>query len=398
MGGRKNSHLKLLGTLFILCFVTLGFFLGSQSVQAAPKIKLNRTFVITSKGATVQLKLSGTTKAVTWSSTAPTIAKVSKTGKVTALKNGSATITATANKKKYNCDVSIGTFTFDTDDRTNTLQIDKYRNDAVDIDFKVGNGYAEVPVADVKIAAKNKGLLSWEYETITRNNTMCINFIRIFGLQDGKTDLDFTIGKYTKTLKVTVGTGTGRLDPVDAIKQRNYIGYTPEEAGTLKKVAELIDKYNLNSSSLSVEDKLRAIQTYFNETSDCNPDVDMEGDIANILFNGHGYLRDYYGYTITLALFCDSLNIPFVYCDGGTFIPGEISFIKDAWLRVKIDDKWYYIDPMLNAWFNNFDYFLSETLWDDHDLEEEGADISRFNNYWIKFIDEISMAEKIEIE
>ncbi len=391
MNRKNKTYLRLSATILILGLVFLCCTLGGTSVNAASNIKLNRSYVITSKGAIVPLKITGTSNTVKWSSSEPAIAKVSKTGNVTALKNGSAVITATINKKEYTCNIYVGTFTFDSNFNSNNIPIDKYRNETVDINFIAGNSYADLPVADVKISAGNKELISWEYETRTKNNTEYIVFIRIFGLKDGKTDLNVTIGKITKTLKITVGTGTGRLDPVDAIKQRDYVGYTEAEAGTLKKVAEIIDNNNLNANTLSVEDKLRAIQTYFNTTYYCNPDVNMEGDIANILFNGHGYLRDYYGYTITLALFCDCLDIPYVYCDGGAFIPKENDFIKDTWLRVKINDTWYYIDPHMNAWVNGYDYFLSKSLWEDHDLLEEGADLSYFNNYWIKFIDEISM-------
>lgn len=54
-----------------------------------------------------QLKVTGTTRKVSWSSSAPNIVKVSSTGKITALKSGSAIITAKINGIKYTCKVVI---------------------------------------------------------------------------------------------------------------------------------------------------------------------------------------------------------------------------------------------------------------------------------------------------
>lgn len=46
----------------------------------------------------------------------------------------------------------------------------------------------------------------------------------------------------------------------------------------------------------------------------------------------------------------------------------------------------------MNAYVNNYDYLLSEAVWENHDLSEEGPNISYFSNYYIKFITQISKA------
>ncbi len=77
------------------------------TVEAATQtIKLNKTKLSLTVGEKFTLKLSGTKSKITWSTSDKTIATVSE-GKVTAKKVGKATITATVNKKKYTCEVTI---------------------------------------------------------------------------------------------------------------------------------------------------------------------------------------------------------------------------------------------------------------------------------------------------
>lgn len=81
----------------------------SVTVQAAAKIKLNKKTAYVTKGETVQLKISGTKKAVKWSSSDKKIATVNAKGKVKGIKKGTATITAKVGTKKYTCKVTIET-------------------------------------------------------------------------------------------------------------------------------------------------------------------------------------------------------------------------------------------------------------------------------------------------
>ncbi len=77
------------------------------------KITLNRTSQSLSKGKTFTLTATvkpanATNKALTWISSNPKVATVDKNGKVTALKNGTATITCkSANGKKVTCTVTV---------------------------------------------------------------------------------------------------------------------------------------------------------------------------------------------------------------------------------------------------------------------------------------------------
>ncbi len=96
---------KLLTWLFV-AMLTLTI-TPSVNTQAKAKIKLNKTSITLQKGKSYTLKLKGTKKKVKWTSSKKTIATVTKKGKVTAKKPGTAVITAKIGKKKYKCKVKV---------------------------------------------------------------------------------------------------------------------------------------------------------------------------------------------------------------------------------------------------------------------------------------------------
>ena len=70
-------------------------------------IKLSATSKTLNVGKTATLKVTGTTKKVTWKSNKPSVATVSSKGKVTAKKAGTATITAKVAGKTLKCKVTV---------------------------------------------------------------------------------------------------------------------------------------------------------------------------------------------------------------------------------------------------------------------------------------------------
>lgn len=94
------------GVYTLLLFFCLSCIIFSKPSNAA-SIKLNKTKKTIGVGDTYQLKVSGTKKEVKWSVKSSSIAKVSKTGKVTGKKIGTTTVTATIGKKKLTCKVTV---------------------------------------------------------------------------------------------------------------------------------------------------------------------------------------------------------------------------------------------------------------------------------------------------
>ena len=70
-----------------------------------PKLNNSRLSVYTKTSK--QLKLKGTSRKVTWSSSAPSVVSVNKKGKITARRTGKATISAKVNGVKYKCKVTV---------------------------------------------------------------------------------------------------------------------------------------------------------------------------------------------------------------------------------------------------------------------------------------------------
>lgn len=77
------------------------------AVANAAAVAINPQKVTLEAGKTKLLKVTGTKAKAVWKSNNPKVAAVSKTGLVTAIKAGKATITATINKKAYTCSVTV---------------------------------------------------------------------------------------------------------------------------------------------------------------------------------------------------------------------------------------------------------------------------------------------------
>jgi hypothetical protein len=103
---------RMLIALLVACSVILvapvvtPLFSDTYTVEAA-SVKLNKTSITLGVGSTYTLKVKGTSKKVTWSSSDKSIAKVNSKGKVTAVKKGTVTITAKVGNKKYKCKVKV---------------------------------------------------------------------------------------------------------------------------------------------------------------------------------------------------------------------------------------------------------------------------------------------------
>ena len=104
MNKRKKGLCQLLACMMVLVMLVS---LSSVNVQAASKVKINKTKTTMYVGTPKTLKITGTTKKVTWKSSNKKIATVSAKGKVTPKKAGTVVITAKVSGKKYKCKVTV---------------------------------------------------------------------------------------------------------------------------------------------------------------------------------------------------------------------------------------------------------------------------------------------------
>lgn len=92
-------------SFIIAVLMVISLIIIPRTAQAA-SVKLNKTKQTMNVGGVYHLKVSGTNKKVTWSSTDSKVASVSS-GKVKAKKTGTATITAKIGSKKLKCQIKI---------------------------------------------------------------------------------------------------------------------------------------------------------------------------------------------------------------------------------------------------------------------------------------------------
>ncbi|MDD7642976.1 MAG: FlgD immunoglobulin-like domain containing protein [bacterium] len=156
---RNNNKKTCKWILACILFLLLAGIVDVQPVQAA--VKLNTSSVYLCVGDKYQLKLSGTTKKVTWKSTKTSVAKVSSKGLVTAKGKGTATIKATCNKKTYSCKVRVNK-TFKVDQTSISIK----KNTDMTAMLSV-NGVVTASVADKKICSVSYGKWDGDYMPIT---------------------------------------------------------------------------------------------------------------------------------------------------------------------------------------------------------------------------------------
>lgn len=97
---------KLIGIALSSTLIVSSMITNQCDVNAASKVKINKTKATINVGETVQLKVNGA-KNVKWVTSNKKVATVSSKGKVKGVKKGTATITAKVSKKKYKCKVTV---------------------------------------------------------------------------------------------------------------------------------------------------------------------------------------------------------------------------------------------------------------------------------------------------
>lgn len=181
---RKKTGVSI---CLLLLFAVLLAVVDIQPVQAA--VKLNQTAVNLCVGDSMKLKLTGTAKKPKWKSAAPKVVKVAANGTVKALNTGNTTVTATLNKKNYNCKVNVNR-TFKVDKTSISIKKNKTVNAYLSV-----NGAVNASIADKKICSVTFG--KWEGDNMP---------LTIVPKKVGSTTIKFTnsVNNEYCTLKVKV--------------------------------------------------------------------------------------------------------------------------------------------------------------------------------------------------
>lgn len=103
----RKMKMLLLSVLLGFTMVCTCSIAAEEVVVAASAVKLNQTKVKLYLGESTQLKVKGVLGTVKWVSSNKKVAKVSSTGRITALKIGNATISAMVGEKTLTCKVKV---------------------------------------------------------------------------------------------------------------------------------------------------------------------------------------------------------------------------------------------------------------------------------------------------
>lgn len=103
---RVGKHMKKIIFVFTN-FLMITAFVFIMFMNTEAKVRMNKRNITLTVSQKYILKLKGYKGKVNWKSSKPGVAKVSKNGKVIALKKGRSTITAKIKKNRYKCVVMV---------------------------------------------------------------------------------------------------------------------------------------------------------------------------------------------------------------------------------------------------------------------------------------------------
>lgn len=113
---KKKKNVKRLSILLCLVMVLSVFGPTSQVSKAATS--LNKTSIKVAIGAKEQVKVTGTSKKVTWKTANKSIATVDDKGYVKGIKKGTTKVYATVSGKKYTCTVKVESVSMSSKSKT----------------------------------------------------------------------------------------------------------------------------------------------------------------------------------------------------------------------------------------------------------------------------------------
>lgn len=103
----KTMMTKTMAGLMAVVLLLGVVLIGQPAATAEAKTKLSKSKATICVGETLALKMSGTTKKVTWKSTKKSVAVVDKNGVVTGKKKGSSVIKGSVGGKSYSCKITV---------------------------------------------------------------------------------------------------------------------------------------------------------------------------------------------------------------------------------------------------------------------------------------------------
>lgn len=206
------------------------------------KTSISKTKVNVGVNDTYQLKMNNTVSKVKWSTSDKKIATVSKKGKVTAKKGGTATITAKVNGKKYTCKVTV------KEKNVKVTSVDVKKK----LTLKKG-GSVKLPYTVFPTNASNKKITaSSNNSSVAKVAAITENYIEIYAAGTGNATITVKSAdkKITSKMKVTVKNNIVLAEGVsNGGEWTVYSGFKVPLNGTYKVTTKIYPK-NVTSKEL----------------------------------------------------------------------------------------------------------------------------------------------------
>lgn len=308
---------------------------------------LNKTKLTARCGGSAALTVSGTKRAVTWRSSDAKIVKVYSTGKMSFLKPGTATITATVGKTKLTCKVTVNTPLISI-----PAQIKLGETGIVDCG---GKKYQKL-----SFASSDSGIIE-----VDKNGVITAKMA-------GSADITVKIANYVYSAKVQA---------VNSMSYAVCFGNTSGLGTGDAKIAEAAYAiYNeVITEEMSDIEKIRAIHDYIVLNTEYAYEELLDGSVYayDYFFSPEGVLlyrrAVCQGYAETMELFLNAMGIE------NQLITGDANsgdgWISHAWNLVRLDGDWYHLDstwddPLIDGKDSQsvyYDYFMKN----DADMKKD---------------------------
>ena len=170
----------------------------------------------------------------------------------------------------------------------------------------------------------------------------------------------------------------------DVLKKRDATGYSKRTKQVFDAAFAAVDQ--VVRSGMSDEQKVKAIHDYlvYNANYVNNGDYKSAESWAysaeGVLVRKEGVCESY---AVAFYMLAKIAGLDCHYVVGAV----ETSDADHAWNRVKVDGVWYYIyctwDDPVGGGAENYQYFLSKSIWKDHVVEREDDLIQDMKDNWM---------------
>lgn len=308
---------------------------------------------------TCQLTVSGTKRKVSFKSTNTDIVKVSSKGKLTFLKPGNATVTATIGGTKLTCTVKVG--------RPSIFIPDLVAGEEAAVDLS-GKTYRNI---SFQSSAPEVVFVDGEGGLVAN--------------APGSAQITVKIADYEYKRKVEV-----RNSLPSAAASGVYDGLCAQDATVAKKAHEVLGA--LVDGEMEEIDKILALHDYIVQNTAYDTSY-TRYSIKNTLIDGSAVCQ---GYAETMGLFFDALGIK------NQLIYGRAGGDDHVWNLVCLDGDWYHLDvtwddPLLDGkdvpGEVSYEYFMvtDAVMAEDHQWEQEDypvAEGGRYTEYIWRILEE----------